>query len=166
MPIDSFKYLPRLIQAVYESDERQPELPVPWTPLPKPLGDCKFGLITSGGLYHRGVEPPFDLEREKEQPTWGDPSFRVIPRGTTEEDIQVHHLHINTQYIQQDMNVMLPLARMAEFEGEGTIGRLAPTSYSFYGFQWNKTDFLTEAIEPISKKMKEEDVEAVLLTPA
>jgi hypothetical protein len=61
---------------------------------------------------------------------------------------------------------MLPLARMAEFEKEGVIGRLAPTSYSFYGFQWENTEFLKEAIAPISRKMKLEGVEAVLLTPA
>ena len=61
---------------------------------------------------------------------------------------------------------MLPLARMAEFERERVIGRLAPTAYSFYGFQWQNTDFLKEAIEPISKRMKVEGVGAVLLTPA
>jgi hypothetical protein len=55
---------------------------------------------------------------------------------------------------------------MAEFERERVIGRLAPTAYSFYGFQWQNTDFLKEAIEPISKRMKAEGVEAVLLTPA
>jgi hypothetical protein len=55
---------------------------------------------------------------------------------------------------------------MAEFEKEKVIGRLAPMAYSFYGFQWQNTDFLKEAIEPISKRMKSEGVEAVLITPA
>jgi D-proline reductase (dithiol) PrdB len=106
------------------------------------------------------------MEREKREPLWGDRSFRRIPKGTTENDIDVNHLHINTKWIKQDINVMLPLQRMAEFEKEGIIGRLAPTAYSFYGFQWENTDFLREAIEPISIGMKEEGVEAVLLTPA
>ena len=106
------------------------------------------------------------MEREKREAVWGDRSFRAIPRQTTEKEIAVNHLHINTSYIKQDINVILPLARMAEFESEGIIGRLAPTAYSFYGFQWQSTDFLKEAIEPISKKMKAEGVEAVLLTPA
>jgi hypothetical protein len=43
---------------------------------------------------------------------------------------------------------------------------LAPHAYSFYGFQWQNTEFLKEALEPISKRMKTEGVEAVLLTPA
>jgi hypothetical protein len=55
---------------------------------------------------------------------------------------------------------------MAEFEQEKIIGRLALTAYSFYGFQWENTDFLKDAIEPISKKMKLEGVEAALITPA
>jgi D-proline reductase (dithiol) PrdB len=106
------------------------------------------------------------MEREKKEPLWGDRSFREIPRETTEQDIEVNHLHINTAYIRQDINVILPLGRMAELENERMIGRLAPTSYSFYGFQWQNTDFIKEAIDPISRKMKIEGVEAVLLTPA
>jgi len=106
------------------------------------------------------------MEREKREPLWGDRSFRSIPRGTTEKDIEVNHLHINTTYIKQDINVILPLGRMAELEEEKIIGRLALSAYSFYGFQWRSTDFLSEAIEPISKQMKLERVEAVLLTPA
>jgi D-proline reductase (dithiol) PrdB len=106
------------------------------------------------------------MEREKREPLWGDRSFRKIPRGTTEKEIDVNHLHINTNLVKQDINVILPLSRMAEFEAEKIIGRLAPTAYSFYGFQWQNNDFLKEAIEPISKHMKAENVDAVLLTPA
>lgn len=78
----------------------------------------------------------------------------------------MNHLHINTNYPKQDINVLLPLTRMAEFEQEGIIGCLAQTAYSFYGFQWQNTDFLKEAIEPISQEMKREKVESILLTPA
>jgi hypothetical protein len=48
-------------------------------------------------------------------------------------------LHINTDTIKQDINVMLPLARFQEFEKEGIIGKLAPTCYSCYGFQLART---------------------------
>ena len=131
----------------------------------KPLNQTTLALVTSAGISLKS-DPPFDMEREKREPIWGDRSFRTIPRETTEKDIEVNHLHINTKYVKQDINVMLPLARMAEFEREKVIGRRASTAYSFYGFQWQNTDFLKEAIEPISKKMKVEGVEAVLLTPA
>jgi D-proline reductase (dithiol) PrdB len=165
--VDGFRFLPPSLKAwvrtfIPEEDYRGF---IPWTPMSKPLSQSTLALVTSAGISLK-TDPPFDMEREKREPTWGDRSFREIPRGTTEKDIEVNHLHINTTYIKQDINVILPLARMAEFEQEKIIGRLSPTAYSFYGFQWQNSDFLKEAIEPISKKMKLEGVEAVLLTPA
>lgn len=73
MAVDSFKFLPRILATFYQMTGQEPELPIPWAPLSRPPAGCKFGLITSGGLYQRGVEAPFDLEREREEPTWGDP---------------------------------------------------------------------------------------------
>jgi len=61
---------------------------------------------------------------------------------------------------------MLPLERMEELSAEGVIGSLAPTAYSFYGFQWENRSFLNTAIAPMIDKMKLEGVDAVLLTPA
>ena len=74
------------------------------------------------------------MEREKKEAIWGDRSFRAIRRDATAADINANHLHINTEYILQDINVMLPLARMAEFEQEGIIGRLAPYRLFFLRF--------------------------------
>lgn len=165
--VDGFRFLPPGLKAWIRTFIPDEEFkgPIPWTPMSKPLSRTTFSLVTSAGISLKS-DPPFDMEREKKESIWGDRSFRMIPRGTTEKEIDVNHLHINTTYIRQDINVILPLAGMAEFEQEGIIGRLAPTAYSFYGFQWQNTNFLKEAIEPISKKMKLDGVEAVLLTPA
>jgi len=165
--VDGYRFLPPALKAWVRTFIPEGEFngSIPWTPMPKPLSQTTIALITSGGISLR-KDPPFDMEREKREPLWGDRSARIIPRGTTEKEIEVNHLHINTSYIQQDINVILPLARMAEFEQEKIIGRLAPSAYSFYGFQWQNTEFLSEAIEPISGKMRLEGVEAVLLTPA
>ncbi len=165
--VDGFRFLPPGLRAwvkTFIPDEDFKD-PIPWTPMSKPLSQVTVALVTSAGISLKS-DPPFNMEREKREPIWGDRSFRIIPKGKTEKDIDVNHLHINTTYIKQDINVILPLARMAEFEKEGIIGRLAPSAYSFYGFQWRNNDFLKEAIEPISKKMKLEGVEAVLLAPA
>ncbi len=165
--VDGFRFLPPGLKAWVNTfiPEEEYQGYIPWTPLAKPLGQTTLALVTSAGISLK-TDPPFDMEREKKEAIWGDRSYRAIPRGTTEKDIEVNHLHINTNHIKQDVNVILPLTRMAEFEQEKTIGRLAPTAYSFYGFQWQNTDFLKEAIEPISKRMKLEGVEAVLMTPA
>jgi len=165
--VDGFRFLPPSLSAWIQIFIRDREFngTIPWTPMSKPLSRTTLSLVTSAGISLK-TDPPFDMEREKREAIWGDRSYRSIPRGTSEKEIDVNHLHINTTYIKQDINVMLPLARMADFEKEGVIGRLAPTSYSFYGFQWESTEFLKEAIAPISRKMKLEGVGAVLLTPA
>jgi D-proline reductase (dithiol) PrdB len=165
--VDGFRFLPPGLKAwvrTFIPDEDFKGY-IPWTPMSKPLSQTTIALVTSAGISLK-KDPPFDMEREKGEPLWGDRSFRMIPRGTTEKDIEVNHLHINTTYIKQDINVILPLTRMGDFEKEGVIGHLASSSYSFYGFQWQSTQFLSEAFEPISKKMKLEGVEAVFMTPA
>ena len=164
--VDGFRFLPPGLAAWFRSFIPKEDFQglIPWTPLAKPLSRTSFALITSAGISLK-TQPPFDMDRERREATWGDPTYRAIPRGTTERDIDVNHLHINTGYILQDMNVIFPLALMAELEKEGMIGRLAPTSYSFYGFQFQGTGFLQTAIAPVAEKMKDEGVEAVLLTP-
>lgn len=165
--VDGFRFMPPSLGAWIGKDI--PDQPysgaIPWTALKKPLKETTFTLVTTAGISMKS-DPPFDLQREKREPAWGDPSFRKIPRTATESDIEISHLHINTDYIKEDINVMLPLARFAEFEKEGIIGRLAPTCYSFYGFQMDATALLSESAPQMADLMRQEDVEAVLLTPA
>jgi D-proline reductase (dithiol) PrdB len=165
--VDGFRFLPPGLKAWVKTFIPNEDFKgrIPWTSMSKPLNQSTLALVTSSGISLK-TDPPFDMEREKREPLWGDRSFRKIPRGTTEKEIDVNHLHINTNLAKQDINVILPLARMVEFEKEKIIGCLAPTAYSFYGFQWQNNDFLKEAIKPISKHMKTEKVETVLLTPA
>ena len=166
--VDGFRFLPPSLAAWirrYHIPETEFEGDIPWTAMATPLNRATLALVTSAGISLKS-DPPFDMEHEKREPLWGDRSFRMIPRGTVAQGVNVNHLHINTGYILEDINVMLPLARMAEFEHEGVIGRLAPTSYSFYGFQWKNTEFIEEAIAPMARRMEEEGVGAVLLTPA
>ena len=165
--VDGFRFLPpslgAWIRSTIPSGDFQGK--IPWTPLSKPLSETTFALVTSAGISLKS-DPPFDMEREKTEPTWGDPTYRIIPLGTQSADINVNHLHINSKHILADLNVMLPLERMEELCAEGVIGSLAPTAYSFYGFQWENMDFLNTAIAPMIDKMKLEGVDAVLLTPA
>ncbi len=165
--VDGFRFLPPSLAAWINTLIPAEDFkgPIPWTPLSKPLKEATVSLVTSAGISLK-TDPPFDMERERKEAVWGDRSFRTIPAGSTAADINVNHLHINAEFILQDINVMLPLARMKEFEKEGIIGRLAPNSYSFYGFQWQSTEFLTQAIALMSEKMQEEGVDAVILTPA
>jgi D-proline reductase (dithiol) PrdB len=165
--VDGYRFLPPSLAAWIRTFIPQEEFKgaIPWTPMSKPLSRATMAMVTSAGISLKS-DPPFDMEIEKREPTRSDTSYRALPRQTTEGEIHVNHLHINTNHIKQDVNVILPLARMAELEKDGIIGKLAPTSFSFYGFQWQNTDFLSEAIDPMASVMKREGVEAVFLTPA
>ncbi len=165
--VNGFRFLPPSLGAWIAKDiPAQPfKGDIPWTPLKKPIRKTSFALMTSAGISMKN-DPPFDVAREKREPTWGDPSSRQIPASAGEKDIDVNHLHINTDYIKQDINVMLPLKRFQEFEKEGIIGRLASTCYSYYGFQMDPADLLERTMPHVAGQMQAENVEAVLLTPA
>jgi D-proline reductase (dithiol) PrdB len=165
--VDGFCFMPPSLRAwiMKNIPEEGFQGNIPWTPMHKPIKDTTFSLMTSAGISLK-TDPVFDMEREKREPTWGDPSFRKIPKTVTEADINVNHLHINTDYIMQDINVILPVNRFREFEQKGVIGELAPTSYSYYGFQLDPTILLNETLPEVASHMQKEGVEAVLLTPA
>jgi D-proline reductase (dithiol) PrdB len=169
MPVDSFKYVPRIIIPFYQMTELQPELPIPWTPLQRPLAKCTFGLVTSGGLYHKGVEPPFDLQREVQEPAWGDPTYRTLPTDVQQAEVGASHQHINTRDVLEDVNILLPIHRFQELVAEGRIGGLAKHAYSFMGYQGfpGDTTAWQEMHGPqVAEKLKAEAVDCVLLTPA
>jgi hypothetical protein len=169
MTVDSFKFLPRLIASFYQTTDIQPMVPIPWAPLARPLSECKFGLVTSAGLYHKGIEPPFDLLREQSEPTWGDPSFRTLPTRLRQEEIGVSHLHVNTSDIESDVNIVLPIQRFLELVETGRIGGLAQHAYSFMGYQGFPPDtraWQSDYGPQVAEKLKAEAVDCVFLTPS
>jgi D-proline reductase (dithiol) PrdB len=169
MEIDSFRYVSRLIARYYKLSRVEREPGIPWTPLAGPLSGLRFGLVTTGGLYHRGHEPPFDLERERREPTWGDPSFRTLPVDIKQEEVGVAHHHIRADDILADMNILLPIQRGQELVAEGRIGSLAGHAYSFMGYQGFPANlrFWKEVSGPeVTGRLLSEGVQCVLLSSA
>ena len=172
MPVNSDKWLPSSLAAWFQETWKVPQDrdAAPFTPLRAPLGETRFALVTTGGLYVQGDQQPFDVDREEREPDWGDPTYRVIPRETPLGRLGVAHLHYNPEDILEDFNILLPLHRFQELEAAGEIGSLAPSSYSLMGYQghpgpgwgpWQET-YGPEILD----RMRAEGVEAVLLTPA
>lgn len=172
MTVDSFKWLPFSLAAWLRQEWKIPDerATVPFTPLRKPLRETRFALLTTGGLYLRGKQPPFDMEREQREPDWGDPSYRAIPRHTKPGEIGVAHWHYNPADVECDFNILLPIHRFAEMEAAGEIGSLAPTAYSVMGYQGhpgpNWGPWRERSGPEIIARMKSEGAEGALLTPA
>lgn len=166
MPIDSYRFLDfasRQIMKAWASRERAGA--IPFTPLSKPLRECTVALLSSAGIA-RNTDPPFDQEGERRNPWWGDPTFREIPLGTTEAEIKLYHLHIDPRFGEADLDVVLPMRRLAELAAEGFVGRPAPTHYSTMGYILDATDVVEKTAPAIAARMRDEGVDTAALFPS
>jgi D-proline reductase (dithiol) PrdB len=169
VPVDSFKYLPGLVTRYYKLTSLEEYGPIPWTPLSKPFDQCRFALVTSGGLYDKRHDPPFDLAREERQPSWGDPSYRAIPAGIPQDQLGASHYHLNTEGVLADRNILLPLDRFTELIDEGQVGGLTSHHYSFMGYQGFPSDlngWISTSGPEVAGRMSDEEADCVFLTSA
>src|SRR6202007_1297550 len=86
----------------------------PWTPLGKPLAQCKIALMSSGGVLYRD-QPRFHRE---------DASYRLIPKNALCDELSVWHFGYPTKDAEKDPNCVFPLERMREFEAAGRVREL------------------------------------------
>jgi D-proline reductase (dithiol) PrdB len=166
MSIDSNRFLDfatRRVMKAWAAREKPGE--IPFTPLAKPLNECTVALVTTAGVA-RHDDLPFDQDGERRNPWWGDPTFRCIPLGTSEKDVRLYHLHIDPRFGEADLDVVLPMRRLAELAAAGVVGRPAPTHYSTMGYILDPTELVEKTAPAIAERMRAEDVEAAALVPA
>jgi D-proline reductase (dithiol) PrdB len=166
-PVDPWRFAGRFLKQVLSG--RIPDEPaydaIPWTPFSKPLSEAKVALHSTAGISMIDDEP-FDMEMERRNPMRGDPSFRRLRADATAEAIEANHLHIDTGYIERDLNVALPLDRLRELVREGVVGAMADTHYSTMGYQGNDSSALEHETAPaIAAAMKSEEVDLAILAP-
>ncbi len=171
--VNSYQFCGRATARIARSwieRERDPGRLIPWTPLRKPLSECTVAFVSSAGIAMLDDEP-FDQEGERQNPWWGDPSFRVIPRTATENDVRICHLHINPEFALQDLNSVLPLQRLQELVEVGEVGRAADEHYSFMGYILDERELLAQSVPAIIAGLRgkqgfpAQEVDAVVLVP-
>jgi D-proline reductase (dithiol) PrdB len=157
-----FTRFPSLVNGWAESRNFVVNVNTPWTPFAKNLKECRIALVTTGGV-HLHSQPPFDMEDRE-----GDPTFRMIPYGTSGEDLMITHNYYDHHDADKDMNVVFPLQRLTEFEEEKIIGEVASLHFSFMGhIIGGHLDTLVKQTGPqVAGMLKEDGVDAVFLTPA
>ena len=166
MPIDSYRFLDFASRQIMQAwAAREKPGVIPFTPLAKPLGACTVALVSTAGVA-RNDDRPFDQEGERRNPWWGDPTFRAIPFGTTELDVRLYHLHIDPRFGEADLDVVLPMRRLAELAGEGFVGRPARTHYSLMGYILEPEELIEKTAPAIAERMRAEGVDAAVLAPA
>jgi D-proline reductase (dithiol) PrdB len=134
---------------------------VPFTPLRKPLRACRLALITTGGVHLR-EQQPYDMADPR-----GDPSYRVIPADAPSASLAITHDYYDHRDAERDLNILFPLELFRDLVHGGQIGSLA-TCYSFMGHiePPHVTTLLRRSAPQVAGKLKQEQVDAVLLTPA
>ena len=165
--VDPWRFAGTFLQRVLSANI--PEKPaydsIPWAPFSRPLAEAKVALLSTAGISMKGYAP-FDMEMERRHPMRGDPSFRRLRADATSETIEANHLHIDTGYIERDLNVALPLDRLRELVEQGVVGSMADTHYSTMGFQGNdSSQLMNETAPAIGAAMKSEEVDLAILAP-
>jgi hypothetical protein len=168
MIVDSFRFLPRSFIPLYENPRPLPgeEEPV-WAPFEKRLAEGSVTLLTSAGLYLEGTQAPFDAERERREPTWGDPTHRVLPADLSEKRLGMVHLHVNPDDVLADHNIALPTDVLADLVADGRVGASTPSHVSVMGYQETGLSvWRTETTPAIVSLLRDQGTDGVVLAPA
>ncbi len=168
MQVDSFRFLPRSFRPLYEGRGPFPgeEDPV-WAPFGKRLAESRIALLTSAGLYVKGTQKSFDLEREQTHPEWGDPTWRPIPAATNRADLAVAHLHINDEDLLADPEIALPARLLDQFATDGVVGSAATDHLSVMGFQERSLEGWRGGTVPeLIVHLRNQNADGLILAPA
>jgi D-proline reductase (dithiol) PrdB len=120
-----------------------------------PLAKRRVAILSSAALIRRGDKPfPF-----------GSGECRFIAADTPPGDLLISHVSINFDRNgwQRDINVVFPIDRLREMAANGEIAGVADTHYTVMG----STDpaAMEDAVDQIAGQLKQERIDAVLLTP-
>lgn len=165
--VDSFAFLPRSFRALYADVPPFPgeEHPV-WAPFEPRLADARIALLTSAGLHVEGHQAPFDAERERQEPTWGDPTWRAIPSDVAPGALGMTHLHVNDADVRADHNVALPTAVLGQLVADGVVGSATPRHASVMGYQEAGLEVWRATTGPeIAAMLREDGADGVVLAP-
>jgi D-proline reductase (dithiol) PrdB len=132
----------------------------PFTPLRRALPMMNLALISSAGAYIDGTDP-FDTSAPE-----GDYTFREIPTEIDPGDLRFSARGYDPTFVQQDVNVQIPLARLLEFAANSVIGQLNSAFWSFCGFIPDAALLVDVTLPKLVDRLKHYEVQAALLIPA
>ncbi len=132
----------------------------PFTPLKRPLATCTIVPITSGGLYLRATQDPFDEPNPE-----GDQSYRTLPTDLAQSAIAVAHGHYDPVDALADYNSVYPVDRLRELAADGVIAGMTPVGYSFMGYLTDAGTFAANTARAIAEQVVALGADVALLVP-
>lgn len=130
-----------------------------WMPLRKSLEKCRVALLSTGGIYIRDKQPPFNPDRD-------DLAFREIPKDVDSKTLAISHNNYDHTDAEKDINCIFPIERLSELDKQNYIGEFAPTTYTIMGRIFRRTALQQELTPQILQKLKDTKVDVFLLVPA
>jgi D-proline reductase (dithiol) PrdB len=132
----------------------------PFSPARRALPMLNLALISSAGSYIDGTDP-FDTSSPD-----GDLSFREIPSEIQADELRFTARGYDPSAVAADLNSLVPLGRLFEFESNGIIGQLNPVFWSCCGFITNAARLAEELAPRLVERIERYEVQAALLIPA
>ena len=136
----------------------------PTVPAPMAISDlskARIAIVTDGGLVPAGNP---DNIAHTAATTWG--AYDISGLGDlNSDDYEVSHRGYDTRYVEQDPHRMVPVDALRELENEGVVGKVHEEFYSTSGLA-NPLANSRRLGRELAQKLKEEGVDAVVLTSA
>jgi D-proline reductase (dithiol) PrdB len=132
----------------------------PLMPLKRALPMLNLGLISLAGAYIDGTEA-FDLESRD-----GDTGFHEIPIEVEAVDLRYAAKGYDTNAIEQDRNVQIPVDRLLDYQDSAVIGRLNSVWWSISSWTPNARSVAEEIAPILSERLDRYEVNAALIIPA
>jgi D-proline reductase (dithiol) PrdB len=135
--------------------------PVPWTPLARPLAECRLALVSSAALTLAGQEPFDGTVRG------GDFSFREIPADADVASLVENHRSQSFDHagLARDANVAFPLDRVRELAAAGRIGSVNRRHLSFMGSITAPGRLVRRTAPEAARLLAADQVDVALLVP-
>lgn len=137
---------------------------VDWQPganLTKPIKEARVAIVTTAAL-HTPDQPAFDTSIKG-----GDWSYRVLDANVDLSTLRIAHRSdaFDARGLEADKNLALPLDRLKSLAREGMIGEVAPRHFSFMGSIAAPGRLIGQTAPEVARMLRDDAVDAVLLTP-
>ncbi len=135
--------------------------PVPWTPLEKPLSECRLALVSSAAFV-TPEQPAFDRYVRG-----GDPSFRSIPSDFPSAELIDTHRSDSFDHagMLRDPNLAFPIDRVRELVERGRIGSIGNEHISFMGSITAPGRLVRDTAPEVARRLLGSQVDVALLVP-
>lgn len=153
-PDRAHEYERRAAEYVFPQTE-----PTPWTPLRRPLRECRAALVVTAGLRLKTQHEYSKL------PGGGSPEYREISAYVAPDQIAFDFTNYDPREAEADLNVLVPVDRLKELVEQGLLAGLHETFFSFFGL-CPDTAALAASARGLGEKLRAADVDTVLLIPA